>query len=63
MSKEAVENTFKVIGAMEELRDLFRKTAPIHRFTPAEREEALSLIDQAKTSLEEIKRWLNSSFG
>lgn len=54
--REAVGHVFKVIELMEKLRDVFRRTAPTHTFTPSEREEALKLIGQAKTALDKMEK-------
>lgn len=58
MSKEAVENTFKVTELMEELKDIFRQTAPLHEFNPSQREEALKLIGAARAALDKLEALL-----
>ena len=55
MSKEAIENTFTVTEMMEELKDIFRQTAPLHNLSPSQREDALKLIGAARAALDKLE--------
>jgi hypothetical protein len=59
--KESVDRTFEVMGLMEELRDIWRKTSPLHNLSDEEKEKASSIIHRATELLKEIERdiWSN----
>lgn len=54
--RENVDRTFDVIGLMEELRDVWRKSAPLYNLLDEEREKVVSIIRRAKELLEEMER-------
>jgi hypothetical protein len=56
--RENVDRTFEVIGLMEELRDIWRKTAPLYKLSEEEKRKSLSIIQKAITSLKEIEKSL-----
>jgi flagellin-specific chaperone FliS len=53
--KESVDRTFEVMGLMEELRDIWRESAPLHRLSDDERKRAISIIQRAIELLKEIE--------
>lgn len=53
-----VNRVFEVIELMERLRDIFRKTAPLHLLTTQQKQEAKELISKAKSRLNELEESL-----
>ncbi|MEW6680290.1 MAG: hypothetical protein AB1297_04605 [bacterium] len=49
--REAVDNTFKILELMEELRDIFRKTAPLHELSKEQLERVKMIISEAREAL------------
>lgn len=57
--KEEVKILFNTFFALEKLRDIYRRNAPLHLFSEAERQEAFSLLDEAKRNIEQLKKILD----
>lgn len=53
-----VDRVFEVIELMEVLRDIFRKTAPLHLLNTQQKQEAKELISKAKSRLNELEESL-----
>lgn len=53
-----VNRVFEVIELMEWLRDIFRKTAPLHLLNTQQKQEAKELISKAKNRLNELEESL-----
>jgi uncharacterized protein (UPF0332 family) len=61
--KEEVELLFQTLFALERLRDIYRKTAPLHIFSEEEKREASSLLEEAQNCLTQLKKWVNERKG
>lgn len=57
-SKKLVENLFKAFFALEDLREILRKTTPFHNLSKEQKSQALRLIDEAKEALAKMKKEL-----
>lgn len=51
-----VDKIFEVIELMEELRDILRKTAPLHLLNTQQKQNAKELISKAKGILNELEK-------
>lgn len=54
--KENIDRTFAIIELMEDLRDIWRETAPTHILSPEYREKVLSIILEANKILKEMEK-------
>ncbi|MDI6736166.1 MAG: hypothetical protein QME42_08255 [bacterium] len=50
-----VDNIFRVLELLENLRDVFRQTAPLHKFDSQQARKIKDDIGQAKKLLNEIE--------
>jgi hypothetical protein len=50
-----VDRVFEVIELMEELRDIFRRTAPLHALNTQQNQQVRKLISKAKNTLNELE--------
>ncbi|MFH0774329.1 MAG: hypothetical protein V2A53_02370 [bacterium] len=50
-----VEKIFEILALMERLRDILRQTAPVHRFSPEEKNQIQQSIQKAKEILDELE--------
>ncbi len=57
MSKE-VDETFKALFALEDLREIWRKTAPKHELNKEQKEKVKEILEEIKKSLNEIEKCL-----
>ncbi len=58
MTRKQVEKTFQALYALEDLRELWRKTTPHHKLAPEQRIEAKALISKIRTAVDDIEREL-----
>jgi hypothetical protein len=58
MTQKQVEKTFQALYALEDLRELWRRTTPHHKLTPEQRREAKALISKVRTAIDQIEREL-----
>jgi hypothetical protein len=50
-----VDCTFRVLDAMEDIRDIWRDTAPLQELNEAQREKALKKITAARKALDQME--------
>ena len=50
-----VDCTFRVLDAMEDLRDIWRDTAPLQELDEKQREKALKKINGARKALDRLE--------
>ena len=55
MTAKQVEKTFHALYALEDLRDLWRKTTPHHKLTPQQKRGAKALINKVRRALDQIE--------
>jgi len=58
MTQRQVEKTFQALYALEDLRELWRRTTPHHKLTPEQTREAKAFISNVRTALDQIEREL-----
>jgi hypothetical protein len=58
MTQNQVEKTFEALYTLEDLRELWRRTAPFHQLTPEQKSKADMLIQKARNALDQIEREL-----
>lgn len=58
MREKIVEKTFEALFALEDLREILRKTAPFENLTENQKTEVLEALRKARTALDEIEREL-----
>ena len=58
MTQKQVEETFQALYALEDLRELWRKTTPHHKLTPQQKREAKELISKVRKALDKIEKEL-----
>lgn len=49
------ENTFKAIFALEDLREILRRTAPFHRLNEDQKREVLYILSRVRKLLDEVE--------
>ncbi len=52
--EEVVEKTFEMAFLIEDLREIWRKTAPFHKLNEEEKEKVLEIIDGIKNNCDYI---------
>jgi hypothetical protein len=60
MTQKQVEKTFQALYALEDLRELWRRTTPNHKLTPEQTREAKALIGKVRTAIDQIERELQA---
>ena len=55
MVEKIVEETFEALFALEDLREVLRKTAPFHNLTEEQKEEVKAILDKVRKALDEIE--------
>lgn len=50
-----VDNIFRVLELIENLRDIFRQTAPLHKFDAQQANQIKDVLQEAKKLLNEIE--------
>ncbi len=55
MKKKIVEKTFEALFALEDLREIWRKTAPLHNLTTEQKKEVKEIIRKLREILDEIE--------
>jgi cytochrome c556 len=56
MTANIVEKTFEALFDLEDLREIWRKTAPFHNLTKKQKEEAEAILNRVRKALDEIER-------
>ncbi|HOX28351.1 MAG TPA: hypothetical protein PLQ76_04260 [bacterium] len=54
-NKQRVDQTFRVIDLMEDIRDIWRETAPLQEIDEARKENLLNKIKKARKALDGIE--------
>ncbi|MFA6450535.1 MAG: hypothetical protein WCX65_13770 [bacterium] len=54
-NRTRVENTFRVIDLMEDLRDIWRQSAPLQNLTDSEKEKLKKKLEKARKAIEKIE--------
>ena len=54
-NKQRVEDTFRVMDLMEDVRDIWRETAPLQNLTEERRAALVKKIEKARKSLDRIE--------
>ena len=49
-----VEKTFEALFALEDLREVWRGTAPFHKLTKEQKEEVRVILNRTRKALDEI---------
>jgi Sep-tRNA:Cys-tRNA synthetase len=55
MSEKIVEKTFEALFALEDLREILRKTAPFHNLTEEQKEEVKAILGKVRKALNRIE--------
>ena len=55
MVEKIVEETFEALFALEDLREVLRKTAPFHNLTEEQKEEVKTILDKVRKALDDIE--------
>jgi len=55
MTTKVVEKTFEALFALEDLREVWRRTAPFHYLTEEQKEGVKAILNRARRDLEEIE--------
>jgi Sep-tRNA:Cys-tRNA synthetase len=55
VTAKIVEKTFEALFALEDLREIWRKTAPFHHLTKEQKEEAEAILNRVRKALDEIE--------
>jgi predicted nucleic acid-binding Zn-ribbon protein len=58
MGEKLVKEVFEALFALEDIREILRRTAPFHRFTDEEMALAKASIERAKKAIEAIEEEL-----
>ncbi len=57
-NKTRVENTFRVIDLMEDIRDIWRETAPLQNLSESNKEKLIKKLEKARKAIEKIEATL-----
>jgi len=57
-NKSRVESTFRVIDLMEDIRDVWRASAPLQNLSEDEKEKVVKKIEKARKALDKIEATL-----
>ena len=55
MTQKQVEKTFQALYALEDLRELWRKTTPHHKLTQEQKRQAKAFLAEVRKALEQIE--------
>jgi len=55
MVEKIVEETFEALFALEDLREVLRKTTPFHNLTEEQKEEVKVVLNRVRKALDEIE--------
>jgi len=55
VTKKIVEKTFEALFALEDLREVLRKTTPFHNLTEEQKEEVKTIVLKVRKALDEIE--------
>jgi len=55
VTTKMVENTFEALFALEDLREVWRRTAPFHNLTKEQKEEVKAILNRVRRTLDEIE--------
>jgi len=55
MVEKIVEETFEALFALEDLREVLRKTVPFHNLTEKQKEEVKAILNKVRKALDEIE--------
>jgi cytochrome c556 len=55
VTAKTVEKTFEALFALEDLREIWRKTAPFHNLTNKQKKEAKAILNKVRKTLDEIE--------
>lgn len=55
MVEKIVEETFEALFALEDLREVLRKTAPFHHLTKEQEKEVKAILNKVRKALDEIE--------
>ena len=55
MVEKIVEETFEALFALEDLREVLRKTAPFHNLTKERKGEVKAILNKVRKALDEIE--------
>ena len=55
MVEKIVEETFEALFALEDLREILRKTTPFHNLTEDQKEEVKAILNKVRKALNEIE--------
>jgi len=55
MVEKIVEETFEALFALEDLREVLRKTTPFHNLTEEQKKEVKAVLKRARKALDEIE--------
>lgn len=58
MSKPAIDAVFEGLFILTDIRVMLRETAPRHVLSPAQRQEALTLLNSLEQKVETLRREL-----
>ena len=54
-NKTRVDSTFRVIDLMEDIRDIWRETAPLQNLSDANKEKLQKKLEKARKAIEKIE--------
>ncbi|HXY87725.1 MAG TPA: hypothetical protein VEG44_04740 [Candidatus Acidoferrales bacterium] len=55
---ERINNLFEALFALTDLRVLFRETAPLHKFSEEQKDNARDILNRAKDALNKLEEAL-----
>lgn len=58
MAEKAVEETFKILFALIDLRQIFRETKPTYRLSTEQKEKIKEILEEVRQSLNVIEKEL-----
>jgi len=56
-----VEKTFEALFALEDLREIWRRTAPLHQLTDKEKVEVRAILSRVREILRQIEEGLEET--
>ena len=56
-----VEKTFEALFALEDLREIWRRTAPLHQLTDEEKVEVRAILSRVREILRQIEEGLEET--
>jgi hypothetical protein len=54
-NRQRVEDTFRVIDIMEDIRDLWRESAPLQNLSDEQKEKLTKKLEKARKAIERIE--------